>query len=352
MRAHELIEALERAGQRTGLLEDGNGGTIVLLERGGRIIGLFPAGDARNVLWAHPDIADPDRFQQRFLSQGDWNTGGERTWISPELEYFVRDGKRFWETYEIPSALDPGGYALQAEPGSRQAWLAHRFELQAYRAGAKVGLSLEKRIRPIPDPLRLLAKQTILSYGYAGFEAAVKLEGFGGSPAAPVSCWTITQVPAGGCLWVPTYGEAAVTDFFGTREGAELSIRPGLLTVRLYAVNQYKGSITAPSLTGRAAYYREEADGVATLLVRSFYANPSGHYSDAPPHAPEESGHCLQFYSDNGQLGRFGELEYHTPVIAENEAFGNCGLTDVSRVWSYSGPIPTITRIRKLLVGH
>jgi hypothetical protein len=60
-------------------------------------------------------------------------------------------------------------------------------------------------------------------------------------------------------------------------------------------------------------------------------------------------GYAFQSYNDNGSLGAFGELEYHTPAIG-----GSTGLdsyTDVSQLWAYTGPSAHIDRIAAQLLG-
>lgn len=94
-------------------------------------------------------------------------------------------------------------------------------------------------------------------------------------------------------------------------------------------------------------YVRQGAQGEGYLLVRQLAIHPSGNYRDVPANDPEDFGHCIQCYNDDGQCGNFGELEYHTPAIAGDGA----ALCDISQTWCYSGSDETIAQIAEALLG-
>ncbi|MFD2330569.1 DUF6786 family protein [Cohnella sp. GCM10020058] len=338
MDALALKSMLDNAGRRSELLADGAGGAIVLLARGARVIGIFPGKDDRNLLWVHPDAANA----------ADWNTGGDRTWISPELEYFVKSADSFEESYSVPGELDPGRYAMEMQDEDRRADFSQSVSLRAYRSETDSRLTIGKTIALEPDPVRLLSA-SLGHYRYIGYDTTVRICDNDPERSAPAASWSIMQVPAGGAVWIPTYGQAEIFGMFGPIDASDAVANPGLVQFRIDASRRFKGSIKAHDVTGRIAYYREEGES-AHLLVRSFYPVPSRDYRDAPRHSPDDRGHCVQVYSDDGTLGSFGELEYHTPVIDKER--GERSLTDRSQVWAYSGRADTIAAIRRLLIGH
>lgn len=356
MKREAWIHSLQLAGFDCTVLPSSNGSAVVLLNRGVRILGIFPDSKTANALWVHPDLAnmdDPEPARQRFLRDGDWNVGGERTWISPEMEYFVADSERMWETYQVQSAIDPGEYVSLNPDEGWDAVFMQSVRLDAYRTGETVSFKLRKRVRLAADPLAVALEATYDDYSFIGCETEVRLDKddeSGTHSSVPVSLWNIMQVPATGEVWIPTYGTGRVADFFAPTGPSHLSIGEGMIRFRIDAVDQHKISVKALYLTGRVGYTRQEVDGRATLLVRNFAINPSADYLDVSADNPNDRGHCLQCYNDNGLLGAFGEVEYHTPVLdCEREG---ASLIDRSGIWCYSGKSETIERIRYILLGR
>ena len=85
------------------------------------------------------------------------------------------------------------------------------------------------------------------------------------------------------------------------------------------------------------------------LVVRNFQVNPSGEYIDAPWDDPDDLGYAFQAYNDEGTLGSFGELEYHTPAIG-GEA-GSDFFADRSQVWAFEGEQARVLAIAEQLLG-
>jgi len=356
MSSKGLVGRLRRAGMEPIELAAGSGGRIVLLERGARMIGMFADEASDNALWVNP-AAFPAETETEADPAGSlsWNIGGERTWISPELVYFVRERERFWETYEVPPALDPGRYRTEAGgDAGREAVFAQTCELASHRTKEKLTLSIRKRVRLADDPLRRDGGGVAEAYACAHIGCEVRNEievvASSGTFAAPVACWAIVQVPAGGVVWVPTVGWAEADDFFAPNEAARVIVKKGMLRLALDARAQRKLSLKADRVVGVMAYCRELTGGRASLLVRSFVPDPAGDYRDAPAQRPDERGHCLQLYNDDGSLGRFGELEYHSPVIDGTK--GVRSLADQSRIDCYEGERSAVIRIRDIVLGH
>lgn len=343
-----LSRSLAAAGFPTAALSDPAMGAVCALPHGARVLGLFPGGGADNLLWSHPDLAQPDTARAAFTAT-DWvHFGGDRTWVSPERELFLGDLARPWETYRVPAVVDPGSYTLAALSGELH-WLGQS-QLFFNPRQQSTPVEIEKRVRLLPDPLRLDPPfNSSAGVRYAGYEQSVSLRLLEPAAAPPVSLWNILVVPASGWAIVPVWGEARVRDFFAPTPPERLRVGPRAVAFQLDGLQQHKIALRAAYLAGRAGFLRELDAQHSSLLVRSFAVNPSGDYIDTPWEAPGETGYAFQSYNDGGSLGGFGELEYHTPAIGGGR--GSDQLTDVSQVWGYTGPTPAIRRIAAHLLG-
>ena len=104
---------------------------IIVAERGGRIFGPF-LGKGESVTWMSPAFTDAATFSA-FVRAGNWNLGGERIWISPEIRYMVRDRKDFWNTVFVPPEMDPGSHALD-RPAADEVRLTQSMSLEGTRS--------------------------------------------------------------------------------------------------------------------------------------------------------------------------------------------------------------------------
>lgn len=346
MNFYRLTECLERLQLRHAVLATAQGGKLVVLERGARLLGVFPQAEADNLLWISPGLSEPEAARRQFAAGTDWNIGGDRTWLSPEIEYNIGNADDVWNTYAVQSRLDPGSYRLETFD-DRSAALRQRTAPTAHRSQRTSPLEMRKTFRTIPDPLAQarigLAER---SYAYAGWATAASVRRLGRG-AAPLALWHLAQLPAGGRLIVPTYGTAEVSRFFGVADATRLSVRPHAVSVELDARQAFKLSIKAPFVTGRMGYWREPDADCATLIVRQFAVRPSATYGDVFAPDLDDAGHCVQIYNEDGKLGQFGEMEFHTPQLGE----GSRRLEDGHETWCYSGDKPAIAAIARLWLG-
>jgi hypothetical protein len=96
-------------------------------------------------------------------------------------------------------------------------------------------------------------------------------------------------------------------------------------------------------------YLSQLADGRASLLVRSFFNNPSSPYADEPAHLPGGRGDSIYIYNDGGMFSGFGEMECMGQTIG-----GETGLTtsrDQQLLWLYVGAPETVRSIAGQLLG-
>src|SRR5215813_3217904 len=109
----KLIATLNAVGKPTELYETKDGTRLLILPYGGRILGVFAPGSEENFLWTNSTL-DSVESARAFYASNDWqNSGGDRTWLAPELDFFFPafpniDIAGYWQ----PRALDPGNYEV------------------------------------------------------------------------------------------------------------------------------------------------------------------------------------------------------------------------------------------------
>ena len=114
MNNHITLRRFTEAGLQFETLELDAGFSILCTARGGRMLGPFEDDDSESLTWLNPAFASKERFAQ-FLSDGDWNMGGDRMWCLPEMPFFVKERKNFFDTYVVRKELDTGSYTLNSD---------------------------------------------------------------------------------------------------------------------------------------------------------------------------------------------------------------------------------------------
>jgi hypothetical protein len=330
----------------------GGGLRLVVTERGGRLLGPF-LPDGESLTWINPLLGDSDSLAG-FLASGDWNMGGDRIWIAPEVQYLASERERFNETCVIPAAMDPGAWDLSG-PTDEDGWeLRQEAVLEAYSLarGTKT-LAVERTITPAANPLRRVRGFDALSRGvaYAGWRHVVSLAET--APDAIVSeTWNVLQVPPGGTVIVPCAPRADITEIGGYRDAvpaAARTVRDGALRIPVTGDCQWKIGIRAPHLAGRMGYVGRTTDGTSTLVVRAFGIDPSGLYSEESFDQPGNNGNAVHVYHDDGELGRFAEMECTAPAIGGPT--GRSASVDSFLSWVYVGPDASVREIGRHLLG-
>ncbi len=314
------------------------GDKVLVLPLGARTIGLF-ADPARNAFWTDARLEDAEATRRLIEESGWLNLGGDRTWISPEVETHVADVNRFFDTYEVPGAVDPGTYEVM-ERDDRSVTLRNRPTIRFHRAGVDVPLSVTKRITMIDEP----PVQIGPGVRCAGYRQSTRLQADGSLPeTVRPAIWNLIQVPADGTITALLEEPAAPRPFFGT---PEVSVTDRSVSCRVRTNDMYKFGVHADVSAGVLMCHHER-DGRAELIVRDFEVRSADLYYDVPPDGLDERGYMTQVFVDDGTFGGFGELEYH------GTALGTPGqdrrVDDVSRVWALDGPSEQIARVRDQL---
>lgn len=312
-----LIDHLQSAGSRYKEIEGFHGGTIVVLERGSRVLAMIPSCSNENAFWSNPDA----------LLNNTWNVGGDRTWVSPELEYFVNTSG----SYDIPSQLDPGSWKFTREKHTLVVTTEQTTILQNRSTSDLIQLDFQKQVKAIPNPFHMNTSthyDEIVRAGYIGYEVKTQMTvsptnqpkrrtHHKATSANPEYCnlWSLMQVPQLGTALIPTRGQNQPYIMFGQREQINMKEHSHGVNLRYGGLHSYKLSFNALQSTGRFGYIRRLNDQESGLIIRQFQVDPSGIYPDYAENHKNTFGSCMQFFFDGGHMGGFGELEYHTPAV-------------------------------------
>lgn len=345
----QVIARLEENDLTYGVLPLQNDASIIISQRGGRIFGPFLSPDSESVFWINSGFAQPGPFKE-FLNSGDWNLGGDRIWIAPEIQYGVRDRADYWGTIYWPQQVDPGRYLLD-QPRPDQWRLSQEMTLEAYNlASGQKELHLERLIQRAEDPLRNLSdyQDLIDDVLFAGYEQIVSLSESKRDDIVS-EAWSLIQLNSGGLLLIPASPCVEFADYYEPIDESLQTIHPDHVRLKITGDRQYKVGYKAAHLFGRLAYFNHLDDSRAYLIVRNFFNNPSVPYVEEPAHLPGCRGHSVHVYNDSGDFGGFGELECNAQTIGG--VTGRSSSTDQLLLWLYIGAADKVKEIALHLLG-
>jgi len=349
----QLTRSLEDVGLPYGVLALENEVRLVLTKRGGRLMGPF-LPDGTSVGWINPMFADAGSLG-RFLESGDWNMGGDRIWIAPEVQYLATDRDRFNETCVIPEQMDPGSWTLTGGGAGASAWfLRQRATLEAYSlARGRKTVDVVRQVVPALNPLRSLREAGSLMAGvrYAGWEHSVRLTE---STADDIvsETWNVLQVRPGSSMLIPCSPRIEISEIGGYRDPvpeAARTVRGNYFRIDVTGDRQWKIGLRSAHVTGRLGCLVPLASAEHCLLVRSFGNNPSALYSEESFDQPGNNGNSVHAYHDDGELGSFGELECNGQAIGGPT--GRSTSTDTFITWLFAGPVAALREIGPHLLG-
>lgn len=344
----KLAKILDQVGKLTEVFRSLDGSIALILPYGGRILGLFSPGSQENFYWTHPALESPATARVYYAGEQWHNSGGDRTWLAPEADFFFPDFPKL-DRYHQQRDLDPGYYQAVWEDGGLK--LVNEFAVTASRTGHRVALKLTKALAPAPNPLRYECNfEDLGDVEYAGYTLHTCLELISKSQndSTRVGLWNLLQLPYGGELLVPTYRKTEVKVIMGKVSAEDLAAKDHLLRYKMHAAGEHKIAIRAVATTGRMAYLYSIGNRSA-LVVRNTFVNPSGEYVDVPWRETANFGFSTQACSVHSKLGSFSELEYHVPAIGEGTGQDYCH--DVSQVWAFRGSEGKIQRVVRSLIS-
>ena len=328
-----LVETLREAGKPVVTVRHEDGSTLLVLPHGGRILGLLSGGSDENFFWTNPALASVD-LARAFYGSDQWqNSGGDRTWLAPEVDIFLPDYPRI-DRYWQPRQLDPGDYQVNRSDAGLE--LSTHLSLVLTRSKAEVEVRIAKSVAPALNPLRHERDGNVVGVEYAGYALRTTLQWLSGdSIASFLGLWNLLQMPHGGVMVIPTHARTRPRVYFGTIAAEDLVVGDHLVQYRMRAAGEQKIGLRAVAVTGRVGYLYPARDGRWALVVRNFAVNPSGLYVDVPWDDPDDLGYAFQACNVNSSLGSFSELEYHVPAIGPTT--GALISEDTSQVWAFRG---------------
>jgi hypothetical protein len=322
---------------------------IIISQHGGRIFGPFLSEDSESVFWINKAFKNAEAFKN-FLDAGEWNLGGERIWIAPEIQYSVKDRTDFFGSYTIPAQVDPGQYIL-TQPHQQQALLCLNMNLEMYNlASGQKELLLKRLIRKVDDPLRNLSnyQQLIEDVIFGGFEQNITLsETISDNVMSEV--WDLIQLNPGGEILLPVSPCVEYTDYYELIDESFQTRNPHDVRLKITGNRRYKVGYKAAHLFGRVGYFNIVNETQAYLIVRNFFNNPSAPYAEEPFHTTGCRGHSFHVFNDDGGFGGFGELECNGQTIGAST--GKSSSTDQFVLWFYEGSSEKVKTIAFHLLG-
>jgi hypothetical protein len=333
----QLQHSFDEAGEQYAVLPIGDGMQIMVTQRGARVLGIFPTPESDNLLWTNAALHTAEGVRA-FRESGDWNMGGERCWIAPEIQYNITDRTRFFETLRVPPQMDPAQYSFDVMNGKVRLQTTMALEAHVLAEGMKQ-LVVERTIgmtegirQGLYDARDLLDKVT-----WGGYTQTATLKDSNDTDIVS-EIWNLVQVNAGGTLIIPCKEPLGVSDYFGSPTDETRHIERGALRIPITGKRQFKVGYKATSMKGDMGYYRELGDVTASLLLRSFVNNPANPYAEEPPDGVGVNGHSVHVYNDDGGLGgdhSFGEMECTGTTIGRS--VGNTEATDRFQMFVFVG---------------
>jgi len=348
-KAPAVADVLAMVGKPTKVFKTADGTSVLVLPYGGRVLGLFAPGSRNNFYWTNENLNSVETARA-FFAGNEWlNTGGDRTWLSPEVDLFFPNFPKL-DTYFQQRSLDPGNYRVEETSGGFQ--LVNALKVKLSRSGEELNLKITKGFGDAKNPLRYERGLNLGGLEFAGYTqfTALALEGDSRNTTHQVGLWNLIQMPHGGDLLMPTFGRTETRHIFstvGTIPPEDLMVSDHLVRYRMRQKGEHKIGVRAVSMTNRIGYLHADGDQWA-LIIRNLVINPSGEYIDVPWTDTGYLGYAVQACNVNSKLGVFAELEYHIPAIGGGTGATQC--QDAAQVWAFRGSKSQIETVAKILL--
>jgi hypothetical protein len=341
-----LTKVLADTGKSCELFVAPDGTRLLMLPYGARALGLYAPGSEESFFWFNPLLEKTETARELLARSGWHNTGGDRTWVSPELDTFfpTADSTDYWQ----PRQLDMCDYAVERTGGGIE--LSREMTLHLARPNRDARLRLSKWFGPAPNPLRYERDVAAVSGSleYAGYTQRVAMQSLDKS-APSVGIWNLAQLPPGGEMLVPLYSRVTPQKCFGDVPADRVTIEDHLLRVKADFAGSHKIAVKAAALCGRTGYVYGRDDRWS-LVMRNFFVNPSGEYIDVQRHDPGDFGYGFQMCRvDEVEFGSFCEMEYHAPALGSLPDPSHS--EDLSQIWAFRGTRAAIDAAAGKLLG-
>lgn len=319
-----LLRRLAISG-RTARIRTCKGMKMLILEDGGRVLGLWAPDSDENFFWVNPRISDDP--ESHWKSK--WpNPGGDRCWLSPVCGIQI-DRRGGHVRYQVPPGVDPGfRHVERCKDGTIRILNVGKIFMRL--RGKDDTFALERRLSWSENPLRNIGEGWVKKLSYAGYSQRINLESFSciGNKLSP---WSILQLPIGGKIVMPVYGaRSRVRRAIGIRNTDLLEFRDGCVQLKADGGKDCMVSIPPQMSTGRIGYVRQ-AGKDWTLVVRSFNVDLSGEYMNCFSGMSKKPGHAVQCRVVSDGDASHVELHQHLPCNRTIEVGGTI------HTWCFSG---------------
>ena len=340
----QALRMLDSQNMQYSILELGSGWRAIVTQYGGRLLGPFASDDGQSVLWTTPAMKNEKDFAD-FVASRNWNLGGERFWVNPELRFFCEAPELFDETYTVQKELDPGNYVLKV--GNCSVELTQGVQLRDLNNGALKGFHIRRRYAPAINPLQYVKSLKDLKVDYCGYVQDVELRD--DTPEIPMYLepWTVAQVNPRGKFIVPFFGDFDFVDYYEP-VGEMQRVKNGYVELDVTGDRKYKVCYRSAQTFGRMAYLKPWGN-IWHLMVRNYYNDPSIPYCSEPWGNLGDRGCSNYFYNDHGPTGGFAEFEHGGATIGLDANRDHSSST--SSLWFFFGDFECMRKIMKSLMG-
>lgn len=344
----EILKTFNYCGLNYELLEVGGDWKVIVTQHGGHVFGPFSHRCPEGIFWMPEAVKDPASYKKLVDSQN-WNTGGDRVWVAPEIQFNIMDRKHFRETLDTPKTIDPGSFSMERRRDA--VILRQSMDLQSHNTvTGTVHVEFERTVLKALNPLRKLGDYDILmqDVSWCGFEQVLDLTAESQEDIYAES-WNLLQIRPGGTLYIPMYRPLRGTDHYEPVGSHEYLAGQGVC-LKITGESRYKVAYKSAVLTGRFGYMADEREGGSCLIIINYPNNPSAMYSEEPPELEGDTGYSIHIYNDDGKSGGFAEMECNMQTIGRPTGL-NRSIERVSK-WIYTGKRERLKAIAEVLLGY
>ncbi|MHA1437713.1 MAG: DUF6786 family protein [Promethearchaeota archaeon] len=224
-----LISAVGNAAKLIELkLNDAS--SIVIIEYGGRPLGIFPKEGCYSLLWIAPNIRETIEAHNRSI-------GGDRYWISPERDFFYKDPEN-WKDWFCPQKLDPANYEILAND-EKSCTVSSPISVINQRTKERYDGEISRQFNLIEEPIKT-------GVDYCGLEFLDDCLFF--KPNLKINGWTLANVISGGhdnsgTVLVPTKPNPKPLSYFRIIPDDRLTIGENYIAYKIDVDAIYKLAI-------------------------------------------------------------------------------------------------------------
>jgi len=230
------------------IVKESNTGLLLFSVYGARLLGLFPLKNENNVLWVTDNIVES-------IQKGQWMTGGERVWVSPERSFFYENPRDFIG-FHVPAGIDPGEFDITGD-----LCFTNRFSLLNCEKNETYDNCLTQRsFSLIDDPF-----QTQLPYAGVTIQESIRIP----QTHLPMCAWSIAQVYTcgtnnPGTALFPIRPGGTIVPYFNQIPDSRAYVKEGYARFKIDAQSIYKLGI-------------QPEDMIFENEVKAVYISPCPH---------------------------------------------------------------------------